>query len=223
LEWNDDCRSIFSVCVTFPRLSIVPAIKLPMNPSIPHYLLRSETSGDSRLGQWRFVLRPVDGAAGVEGAGNEPGVWGERLDLLTVVRALEYLDQPSWITLIGCTRYVEQGVSYGVAEWKENQWRWEHFGHMVPVRDMDLWQRMDRVLQFHRVDCGRRRFDLGHTLCKEPHWWPKGQQIRGLLVGELVKCGKRAMVACCEVWKRIVSGRQWTVSSAKPHGVSLAH
>ena len=116
------------------------------------------------------MLRPLDGSSEVEAADVEPDVWGERLDLLTVVRALESLDQPSWVTLIGCTRYVEQGVLYGLTEWKENGWRWECFGQMVPVRDIDLWQRMDRILQFHRVDCGQRRFDAGHGLLDGPHW-----------------------------------------------------
>ena len=83
---------------------------------------------------------------------------------------LESLDQPSRVTLIGCTRYVEQGIQYGLAEWKENDWRWEWFGQMVLVRDADLWQRMDRAMQFHRVDCGQRRFDCRHSPLKGPHW-----------------------------------------------------
>ena len=134
-----------------------------MNPPTPHYLLRSEASRIEGVGQWRFVLRPVDGSAEITAADVEPDVWGERLDLLTVIRALESLDQPSRVTLAGCTRYVEQGVLYGLTEWKESGWRWEWFGQMVPVRDADLWQRMDRVLQYHRVEGGYRRFfDGGH-------------------------------------------------------------
>ena len=145
-----------------------------MNDPTPHYLLMSEASRTEGLGRWRFVLRPVDGSTEVEVADVEPDIWGERLDLLTVVRALESLDQPSRVTLIGCTRYVEQGILYGLAEWRENGWRWEYFGQMAPVRDADLWQRMDRILQFHRVDCGQRRFDAGHACWPAPTGiWPK--------------------------------------------------
>ena len=135
-----------------------------MNDPSPHYLLLSETSRTEGLGHWRFVLRPASGTPAVEVADVEPDIWGERLDLLTVVRALESLDQPSRVTLIGCTRYIEQGIQFGLSEWRENQWRWEYFGQMTPIRDADLWQRMDRILQFHRVDCGQRRFDAGHCL-----------------------------------------------------------
>ena len=141
-----------------------------MNHPTPHYLLRSEASRVAGLGRWQFVLRPVDGSAEIAVADVEPDVWGERLDLLTIVRALESLDQPSRVTLIGCTRYVEQGIQYGLAEWKENGWRWEWFGQMVPVRDTDLWQRMDRAMRFHQVDCGQRRFDCRQNLLQGPHW-----------------------------------------------------
>ena len=152
-----------------------------MNDPTPHYLLISEASRTEGIGRWRFVLRPIDGSAALEVADVEPDAWGERLDLLTVVRALESLDQPSRVTLLGCTRYVEQGIQYGLAEWRENQWRWEYFGQMVPVRDADLWQRMDRILQFHQVDCGQRRFDAGHNLLGRPPLEPgkTGRKLGG--------------------------------------------
>ena len=154
------------------------------------------------------MLRPLDGSAEVEAADLEPDVWGERLDLLTVVRALESLDQPSWVTLVGCTRYVEQGILYGIAEWKENGWRWECFGQMAPVRDIDLWQRMDRILQFHRVDCGRGRFDASHGLLEGPHWGlaTKGKELIGGLAGDRwVKCYTLAMAAWQEVKAKTAS------------------
>jgi ribonuclease HI len=170
----------------------------------------SRTEG---VGHWRFVLRPTDGSSGVEVADVEPDVWGERLDLLTVVRALESLDQPSRVTLIGCTRYVEQGIQYGLEEWRANGWRWESFGQMVPVRDVDLWQRMDRILQFHRVQCGQRRFDSGHTLPVGHHWnetetaesW--ADRIVG---GNWLKYCVSAMIACWGVWMETAS-RYWQI------------
>jgi ribonuclease HI len=141
-----------------------------MNLSTPHFLLTSEANRDGGLGHWRFVLQGEGDSARFEAADVEPDIWGERLDLLTVVRALESLDQPSRVTLVACSRYVQQGIQYGLAEWRENGWRWEAFGQMVLVRDADLWQRMDRALQFHQVECGQRRLDGGHAILQGPHW-----------------------------------------------------
>jgi ribonuclease HI len=133
-----------------------------MSPTTPHYLLVSQVDRTEGSGQWRFLLKADDGAPKFEAADREPGLQGERLDLLTIVRALESLDQPSEVTLVDCSDYVWKGVRYGLHDWSTNGWRWEFFGQMVPVKNSDLWQRMDRVLQFHKVDCRRRRFDPPH-------------------------------------------------------------
>jgi hypothetical protein len=154
------------------------------------------------------VLRPADGSAGTEVADFEPNVWGQRLELLTVVRALESLDQPSQITLIGCTHYVEQGILFGLPEWRENGWRWECFGKMVPVRDSDLWQRMDQVLKFHRVDCGQRRFDGPHGELAGPHWAVTDKSRKGVGGIPGVACVKfhtaRTVAGCVLLMKSAV-------------------
>ena len=108
-----------------------------------------------------------------EATDSEPDLPSERLDLLTVVRALESLDQPSQVTLVECSDYIWKGVRYGLPEWRTNGWRWEFFGQMVPVKNSDLWQRLDRALRFHNVECRRRRFDPPITAkdgVRKPHW-----------------------------------------------------
>jgi len=133
-----------------------------MNCTTPRYLLYARADRHDP-GSWQFTLRSPDGSEELEAADVEPKVRGDRLDLLTLVRALESLDQPSQIALVGCSRYIRQGIEHGLSEWRENGWRWEFFGDMVPVRNGDLWQRLDRALRFHRVGCCRRRFDPPHA------------------------------------------------------------
>jgi ribonuclease HI len=171
-----------------------------MNQLKPHYLLMTETDTAEKPGNWRFVLKPVDGSADIVVADVEDDVRGERLDLLTVVRALESLDQPSQVTLVGCTRYVEQGVQFGLHEWKDNGWQWEYFGEMTPVRDSDLWQRMDRTLQFHQIYCGRRRHDAGHNSLQGPHWHKAEESenpVNSLTEGKWVKYRACAIAMWC--------------------------
>jgi ribonuclease HI len=182
-----------------------------MSDSTPHYLLTSETGRAVGLGRWRFVLRPVDGTAAIEAEDVEPDIWGERLDLLTVVRALESLDQPSRVTLVGCTRYVEQGVQFGVSEWRGNDWRWEYFGQMAPVRDADLWQRMDQALRFHRVECGQRRIDGPHTAMAGNHTTPATEGnnwINGFAAQKWIKCSAPLLTLAGAAWVEVLS-RFW--------------
>ena len=131
------------------------------NVSAPHYLLFSQLA-DAEPGGWRFVLRCSDGSQRLEAHDVEPGLHGERLELLTVVRGLEALEQPSRVTLVTASTYVREGIRHGLSEWRGNGWRWERFGQMVPVKNLDLWQRVDRALQYHEVDCRTCRFDPPH-------------------------------------------------------------
>jgi ribonuclease HI len=193
-----------------------------MKESAPHYLLMADASRRTGLGRWRFVLQPSDGSAPLEAGDVEPDIWGERLDLLTVLRGLESLNQPSRVTVVGCTRYVEEGILYGLAEWRDNQWRWEYFGQMVPVRDADLWQRMDRVLQFHQVDCTQRRFDAGHGSPSGHHWNRTPQRkkwINSVAGGEWLKYCAPLLAAWCGLCVEMASWFWQTVLGFRAQGL----
>jgi ribonuclease HI len=134
-----------------------------MNAAKPHFLLFSESNRKQERGQWRFVLQAVDGSDQFEAGDDEPDMGGERLELLAVVRGLEALPEPARVTLVTPSKYVNRGLAQGLPEWRHNGWQWEHFGEMVPVKNRDLWQRVDRALDFHQVQCRSWRFDLPHT------------------------------------------------------------
>jgi len=99
------------------------------------------------------VLESVDGRDCLQAEDVESETSGDRLALLAVVRGLEALDQPSRVTLVTNNRYVARGLRFGLREWRENQWRWERFGQMMPVRNGDLWRRIDHALRYHHVEC----------------------------------------------------------------------
>jgi ribonuclease HI len=179
-----------------------------MNDLAPHYLLTTEANRDGILGKWRFVLKGEDDSPCFEAEDVEPDIWGERLDLLTVVRALESLDQPSRVTLVSCSRYVLEGIQYGLAEWRENGWQWEAFGQMVPIRDADLWQRIDRVLQFHQIECGQRRVDGEHPVLAGPHWnlvKHAAQFADRVNADSWVKCTAPLLAAWSALWVSILA------------------
>ncbi len=132
-----------------------------MTPENPHYLLFSEASQDRRVAQtWRFVLQHIESQRRFSATDSEPSEAGhERLELLAVVRGLEALDRPARVTLVTKSRYVSRGIQRGLSEWRASDWRWERFGRIVPVRDHDLWRRVDRALRFHDVVCQAWQFD----------------------------------------------------------------
>jgi len=141
-----------------------------MISAAPHYLLLTESTTESKNspgeemaqgGQWRFVLEQVNGSERIEVEDTEPDIRGERLQLLAVVRGLEALDQPSRVTLITSSHYVDRGIRTNLATWREKDFVWERFGELVPVKNRDLWRRIDRTMQFHEVACRVLHFGTG--------------------------------------------------------------
>lgn len=103
--------------------------------------------------KWHFVLESLESEERLEAIDSELESSGDRLALLALVRGLEALEQPSRVTLITPSRYVSRGLRFGLTEWEENEYRWEHFGTWRPVRNADLWRRVQHALAFHDVLC----------------------------------------------------------------------
>jgi ribonuclease HI len=130
-----------------------------MTVPTPHFLLIAGRGRRDQPEDWRFTIQSDDGQPCFEVADCEPEVQGERLELLAVIRGLESFDQPSRVTLFTDSAYVSRGLNYGLHEWRDNNWQWECHGSMVPVKNSDLWKRLDRTLQIHQVECRLRRLE----------------------------------------------------------------
>ena len=102
-------------------------------------------------GYWRFLLTAPEQAYRLEVRDCEVGMDSQRCQLLAILRGLEAIPHRAEVTLVPDRRYVQQGLRHGLAQWRETDWKWEHFGQMVPIKHGDLWQRIDHVLQFHSL------------------------------------------------------------------------
>jgi ribonuclease HI len=125
-----------------------------MRATRPHYLLLTE-SIRSKTGtrRWKFVLQSTESEERFAAADSEANSRRSRLELLAVVRGLEAIDCPARVTLLTQSPYVSRGIRRQLAQWREHKWCWERFGELVPILDQDLWQRVDRALSFHQVEC----------------------------------------------------------------------
>lgn len=139
-----------------------------MNPPKPHFLLicdgnhlatehsmagSQRARGGSGASAWRFELENVATGEKFEATDHEANCAPDRAVLVAVLRGLEALEQPSRVTLMTNSRYVFRGLRYGLTEWRENNFSWEHFGSVQPIRNADLWKRIDRTLGYHQVQC----------------------------------------------------------------------
>jgi len=130
----------------------------------PHFLLFSEASGPEAndhqgKGRWRFLLENLENQRIIEATDREAESSPQRLDLLALVRGLEALPEPARVTVCTRSRYISHGLRFGLELWRESDWNWERNGRKCPVRNRDLWQRVERALKFHRVTCRLWRLD----------------------------------------------------------------
>ncbi len=125
-----------------------------MPTTTAHYLLYTEaTRTADSAPRWKFTLQSAAGDEQLSADDSELNSRTSRLELLAVVRGLEAIDKPARVTLLTDSRYVSRGIRRQLTQWREDNWQWERFGEMVPIRDKDLWQRVDHALKFHQVEC----------------------------------------------------------------------
>jgi ribonuclease HI len=144
-----------------------------MSLAAPHFLLYAEAAhgADSAVcdaGRWRFVLRLPSGETSLEAADEEQETSPERLELFAVIRGLEALSQPSRVTLVSGSLAIRRGLEQGLSNWRENDWQWERYGRLAPVKNCDLWQRLDRLLQYHAVECRPTRLEKADDFAPPP-------------------------------------------------------
>lgn len=112
-------------------------------------------SGNPGPGGWGSVLMYRGHRR--ELSGSEPGTTNNRMELMAVIRALETLKRPCRVTVYTDSIYVMKGVTEWMAQWKRRNWR---TASRKPVKNIELWQRLDRALQPHEV---RWRWVKGHS------------------------------------------------------------
>ena len=82
-----------------------------------------------------------------------------QMELLAAINALETLVKPSKITIVTDSSYVKDGISAWLPNWKKNGWR---TAAKKPVKNVDLWQRLDAACQNHQVNWQWVKGHAGH-------------------------------------------------------------
>ncbi len=119
-------------------------------------------SGNPGPGGWGVLMRAMDGATVVkerELNGGEAATTNNRMELLAAISALEALKQPSEITVVTDSAYVKNGVTGWIHGWKKNGWK---TAAKKPVKNEELWKRLDAAQARHRVEWKWVKGHAGH-------------------------------------------------------------
>ena len=113
--------------------------------------------GNPGPGGWGVLLRSR--GAEKELWGGEADTTNNRMELTAVIRALEALKRPSRVRLYTDSQYVQKGISVWIRQWKRRGWR---TADRKPVKNVDLWQRLDELAAVHDVEWHWVRGHAGH-------------------------------------------------------------
>jgi ribonuclease HI len=105
-------------------------------------------SGNPGPGGWGALLR--HGTVEKELCGGEAaGTTNNRMELMAPIRALESLNRPVTVRLHTDSVYVRDGITKWVPRWKGNGWL---TAAKQPVKNVDLWQRLDEACARHQIE-----------------------------------------------------------------------
>ena len=93
-------------------------------------------------------------------SGGEAMTTNNRMELLAAISALETLSRPTELTVVTDSAYVKNGVTQWIHGWKRNGWR---TAGRDPVKNADLWQRLDAAQGRHRVTWTWIKGHAGHA------------------------------------------------------------
>ncbi len=112
-------------------------------------------SGNPGPGGWGALLRYNGNER--ELCGGEEETTNNRMELLAAIEALSALKQPCHVQLTTDSTYVRDGITKWLQNWKKNGWK---TAAKKPVKNQDLWMRLDEQTVRHRVEW---RWVKGHS------------------------------------------------------------
>jgi ribonuclease HI len=132
-----------------------------MSATLPKVTIHTDgaCSGNPGPGGWGAILAWNDHEKELKGG--EPHTTNNRMELSAAIHALEALNKPCAVDLYTDSQYLRGGVTEWIAQWQRNGWR---TSDRKPVKNVDLWQRLDTALKRHEVRWHWVRGHSGHDL-----------------------------------------------------------
>jgi ribonuclease HI len=119
-------------------------------------------SGNPGPGGWAFILKHPASGKVMERSGAEPETTNNRMELTAVVRGLEALKKRSRVELFIDSEYVRKGLAEWMVKWKANGWRRKEKHRWAEVKNVDLWQQLDKLVVKHELRYTRVAGHSGH-------------------------------------------------------------
>ena len=115
-------------------------------------------SGNPGPGGWGALLKYGDTKK--ELSGGELETTNNRMEMMAAIRALESLNRPIQVELYTDSVYVKDGITKWIHGWKARNWK---TANKKPVKNIDLWRRLERAMEPHLIDWHWIKGHAGHA------------------------------------------------------------
>jgi ribonuclease HI len=128
-------------------------------PPAPHVSLYTDgaCSGNPGPGGWAYILKHGPSGKVREAAGAEMDTTNNRMELMAAIEGLAALTAPSIVDLYSDSQYVLNGLKDWIKGWKAKGWK---TSGKQPVKNRELWERLDELASRHEV---RFHWIRGHS------------------------------------------------------------
>ena len=116
-------------------------------------------AGNPGPGGWGAVIAFGDRIK--ELSGGDPATTNNRMELMAAISALEALTRPCEIDLATDSQYVRQGITTWLKGWKKSGWK---TADKKPVKNIELWQRLETAAARHKVEWRWVKGHAGHSM-----------------------------------------------------------
>ncbi len=146
---------------SFARLRSKRAVSGEPPQTLPHVVVHTDgaCSGNPGPGGWGAILAFGDHEKELKGG--EVNTTNNRMELMAAISALEALKKPCRVDLHTDSQYLRNGIMSWIGNWKRNGWR---TADKKPVKNVDLWQRLDAALGSHQIRWHWVKGHAGHDM-----------------------------------------------------------
>ncbi|MDO5582416.1 MAG: ribonuclease HI [Planctomycetia bacterium] len=115
-------------------------------------------SGNPGPGGWGFLLRHPASGKEVQGSGGDPHTTNNQMELTAVIEGLSLLKRPTVVEIVSDSTYVLNGLSSWIEAWKKRNWQRKG----GPLKNVDLWKKLDSFKQIHTLSFRWIKGHAGH-------------------------------------------------------------
>lgn len=120
-------------------------------------------SGNPGPGGWAYILRHPASGKEVEASGGAAETTNNRMELQALIEGLAALKRRTRVSVVTDSEYVAKGCQQWMPGWKSNGWKRREGKSLKPVKNEELWKKLDELLALHEVEFTVVRGHAGHA------------------------------------------------------------